>query len=145
MIASIASKQNRKIKTADVPFAYLNANNSHLKITLRLDAQIAAILCELDESFKQFLRKDGSIIVRLNRALYGCIESAKLWYDLLKDTLQKDGYIVNPIEPCVFNKIVNGNQCTVCIYVDDLMFTCVDEAIIDCTIKALEECFKSTL
>ena len=145
MIASIAAKQNRVVKTADVPVAYLNANNSHLKITLRLDSQTAAILCELDGSFQQYLRKDGSIVVKLNRALYGCIESAKLWYDLLKDTLEKDGYIVNPMEPCVFNKIVNGNQCTVAVYVDDLMFTCKDEKTIKDTIAVLEKRFESSL
>jgi hypothetical protein len=145
MIAAIAAKEGRDVKTADVPVAYLNAPNSHLKITMRLDPFIARILCEVDPSFKRYLRADGTIVVLLKKALYGCIESAKLWYDFLTDTLAKEGFQVNPLEPCVMNKTVQGKQCTVVIYIDDLKFTSQDESITISAIAALEKRFDCKL
>jgi hypothetical protein len=67
------------------------------------------------------------MIVRLDKALYGCMESAKLWYDELCGTLLDLGYACNAVDQCVFNKGVGTNQCTVCVHVDDLMITCCED------------------
>ena len=61
--------------------------------------------------------------MELDKALYGCVESARLWYELLKSSLKEVGYKANESEPCVFNKMHNGKQSTVVIYVDDLFIT----------------------
>ena len=34
--------------------------------------------------YKKFIMKDDNIVVKLDKALHGCIESAKLWYQHLK-------------------------------------------------------------
>ena len=61
--------------------------------------------------------------MNLDRALYGCVESAKLWYDDLKSTLDKIGYEVNKVDECVFNKGVGDEQCTIALHVDDMIIT----------------------
>ena len=38
------------------------------------------LLCAVDSSFKQFVQSDGTVIVHLNKALYGCVRSSLLWY-----------------------------------------------------------------
>ena len=81
--------------------------------------------------YREYLREDGSLIVRLTRALYGCIESAKLWYREISSALQSLGYVPNPKDICVFNKSVEGVQCTITLHVDDLMVTSVNEKLID--------------
>mmetsp|Transcript_17995 Transcript_17995/g.23319 ORF Transcript_17995/g.23319 Transcript_17995/m.23319 type:complete len:119 (+) Transcript_17995:695-1051(+) len=55
----------------------------------------------------------------LLRALYGCIESALLWYKLYVETLRGMGFQVNPYDRCVANKIIKGKPYTICWYVDD--------------------------
>ena len=40
------------------------------------------------------------------------------------------GFEVNPYDPCVANKSVNGSQCTVVWYVDDLKVSHKDEAVV---------------
>jgi hypothetical protein len=144
-IAAIAAHQNRKVITADIPVAYLHADNSHLNITMIINAELAKVLCEINTKYTQYLRKDGTIIVKLLRALYGCIESAKLWYDTLKTALEDNNFKANPIEPCIFNKIYKGQQITVVIYVDDLMLTCTVEAALKETISFLENRFNCEL
>ena len=59
----------------------------------------------------------------LEKALYGCVESGKLWYDLLSSKLCELGFTANDYECCVFNKYVDGHQVSICINVDDLFVT----------------------
>ena len=79
---------------------------------------MSAIIAQIDPTFGQFIRSDDKMVVQLKKALYGCVESAKLWYDLLSSTLSSDGYAPNPMDSCIFNKTVKGKQCTVVVYVD---------------------------
>ena len=37
------------------------------------------------------------------------------------------GFVINPYDPCVANKMVNGKQMTVCWHVDDLLVTHMEE------------------
>ena len=109
---------------------------------MELDETSAAILIQIDPSYSQFLRPNGTMVVKLKKALYGCIESAKLWYDLLAKTLVDDGYIKNPFDPCVFNKTIDGVQCTVVVYVDDIFVTCRNLRVIEDLESLLKRKFK---
>ena len=73
---------------------------------LRIDPIVADILCELDPSYEMFRLPDRSIIVMLDKALYGCIESAKLFYDNISNVLLDFGFEKNPYDHCVFNKVM---------------------------------------
>jgi hypothetical protein len=119
IIACIAAREGRIIRTIDVTGAYLNANMRR-GIFMHIEPILASLLVIIDPSFKIFLREDGSMIVELLKALYGCVESANLWYKLLSSILIADGFIANPLDACIYNKLVNGLQITVAIYVDDL-------------------------
>ena len=81
---------------------------------------------------KKYQDAKGCIVVLLNRALYGCVESAALWYKNLRDAMSSLGYERNPHDICVFNKTgKQGLQCTVTVHVDDLLITSVDESMIE--------------
>ena len=137
-VASIAAKEKRHVVTADVPSAYLHADNSKHGITMILDSLMTKRLTTLKPDWSPFTRPDGTTVVVLGKAIYGCIESARLWYNLLTSILETQGYMTNALEPCIMNKTVNGVQGTVIIYVDDLMFTSTDKHMIDTTITHLE-------
>ena len=54
----------------------------------------------------------GWVVVRLDKALYGCVESAALWYENLSGVLKDFGYKKNRNEIYVYNKTNNkGVQC----------------------------------
>jgi hypothetical protein len=107
-----------------------------------LDKINAQLLCQIRPEYKKYLKEDGTMTVKLDRALYGCIQSARLWYDLLRKTLEINGYIVNKVDTCVFNKQYNGIQSTVIFHVDDLMVTCKDQGALDEMKKILIDNFK---
>ena len=69
------------------------------------------------------------LYTRVLQAIYGCIESALLWYELFSTTLQDMGFQINPYDRCVANKLIDGKQCTISWYVDDNTVT----HYIDCT------------
>jgi hypothetical protein len=52
--------------------------------------------------------------------------SALLIYQKLVSELRSMGFIINPYNPCVANKILDGNQLTIRWHVDDLMISHVD-------------------
>ncbi len=72
------------------------------------------------------------ISFKLNKALYGCVQSARLFYINLSNTLNSFGFVANPYDKCVFHKVINDVQCTVLIYVDDIKISSTDQSDVDC-------------
>jgi hypothetical protein len=77
------------------------------------------------------------------QALYGCVESARLFYLHLKSSLESLGFVRNSYDDCIFNKTVDGVQCTISVHVDDLIITCcTSQKILDDTIFSLTQIYK---
>jgi hypothetical protein len=137
-IAAIAGKQNRIVEAWDVGSAYLNAGARPDKPTyIRLDPICTGILCEMDQSYTSFKRNDGSIIMKVSVAIYGLIESAKLWNEELHKTLSELDFIRNPVEPCVYNRTTKHGQMTIGIYVDDIFASASAQSDLDEVYNAL--------
>ena len=71
---AIAAREKRKVATIDIEGAFLNADMGHHNVHKILDPHIAALLRRSDRKFEEYLNDDGTIIVKLNKALYGCTE-----------------------------------------------------------------------
>ena len=67
------------------------------------------------------------------------MKSAIIWYDTFCGTLKDLGFKLNPYDPCVANKMVNGRQCTIAWYVDDNKISHVDPKVVDWLIDELEQ------
>ena len=129
--AGIAAHEGRVVKVGDVPGAYLNSPMK-MRVLMLIDKVNVDILVKIDPKYDSFRRTDGCIVVLLKKALYGCVESANLWHEHLSNTLNANGFTINPYDDCIFNKVMDsGNQCTVCVYVDDLMVTSKLESDVD--------------
>jgi hypothetical protein len=72
------------VVTIDFPQAFLNADQDKLQYT-KFTKEIAKFICVFWPEYKDFLCNDGSIIVQLDKALYGQIQAPRLFNDLLKD------------------------------------------------------------
>ena len=58
--------------------------------------------------------------IKLQRSLYGLKQSGRMWYNRLSEYLLKEGYVNNPICPCVFIKKSETGFAIIVVYVDDL-------------------------
>ena len=126
--------EERDVVIYVIPGAYLHAHMpSEHRITLKLRGQFVDIMCQVNPEFKtNILIENGEkvLYLRVLRALYGCICSAMLWYNLYVETLEKEGYKVNPYNRCVANKVINGSQCTIVWYVDDNKISNKDKDVV---------------
>ena len=119
-LLAISSAEGRKLSTVDIGSAYLNAELTS-DVIMMMDVELAALVVTIWPELSRYLDHKGRAYVRLKKALYGCIESAKLWYLELRKALESFGYVVNREDKCVFNKTSNGVQTTLCVHVDDIL------------------------
>ena len=47
------------------------------------------------------------------------------------DQLVMWGFVINPYDPCVVNKVVNGSQFTIMWHVDNLKMSHIDHRVLD--------------
>ena len=141
----IDALEERDVATADVEGAYLNADMEDFTIMKVTAPEHIKILCEVDETYKEYVGVDESgnevLYLQLMKALYGCIKSALLWYRLFSETLVNMGFQLNPVDKCVANKMINGEQCTVAWYVDDNKISHKDPKVVSEVIESIEKQF----
>jgi len=56
----------------------------------------------------------------MQKALYGMLKSSILYYKKFRAYIESIGFVVNPYDPCVANRMIEGNQQTITWHVDDL-------------------------
>ena len=74
------------------------------------------------EKYGNYVTKENGkqiLYVVMSKALYGMLDLAILYYCKFRKNFLENGYEVNPYDPCVTNKIVNGTQHTVCWHVNE--------------------------
>ena len=144
MITAIAAVERRSVAVVDFPGAYLNSvlPEDHPTVYMRLDKELSKFACNIDERYVKYIREDGTLIVKLKKALYGCVQSAKVWYDTLTGKLGELGYIKNMNDECVLNKTDKaGRQVSVVVHVDDILMTAANDASLKNELNLLESVF----
>ncbi len=114
--STIDAKESRKVVMVDVPGAFLHADNKDYVI-MKMVGTLAELMVKTNPKLYQqyvILEKGRSVLyLRLQNALYGMMKSALLFYSKLVSELQEMGFEINPYDPCVANKTVNGTQMTI--------------------------------
>ena len=118
----IDALEGREVMTCDIPGAFMQSEMDEL-VHMKLEGEIALLIIRLDPTYIQFLsyhRGKPVIYTELNKALYGTLQAALLfWRNLSGFLVEKLGFEANPYDFCVVNKIINGSQCTIGWHVDD--------------------------
>ena len=120
-LLTVSAAERRKIISWDVESVYLLADQDDF-IVVKLTGESVDVLCDVDNGYKEYvtLEKGKKVLyVQLLKALYGCLRSALLWYELYTTKLKSMGFELNPYDPCVANKTINEKQCFIGYYVDD--------------------------
>ena len=111
-LISLAVSEELDMRLMDVITAYLYGS---------IDSDIHM---KIPEGFKlpeAVSTKPRSMLsIKLQRSLYGLKQSGRMWYNRLSEYLLKEGYVNNPICPCVFIKKSETGFAIIVVYVDDL-------------------------
>lgn len=129
--------------TADIEGAYLAIDMRSENVLVVLDPIQTSIVVALVPELEIFVTEEGTMYAYLGRALYGCIQSAKLFHEDLSGTLEDMGFIRNPYDPCLMNFNKQGKQVTVAIYVDDVKISSTDKELVDWTLRGLTARYKT--
>jgi hypothetical protein len=124
--AAIDAKEHREVVTIDIPGAFLHADNEDYVI-MKMVGTLAELMVKTNPNLHRkyvAIKKGCSVLyLRLQKALYGMMKSALLFYRKLVAELCNMGFEINPYDSCVANKTVNGTQMAVRWHVDDLMIS----------------------
>ena len=92
-------------------------------VHVKLVGELADLLIKVDPSYSKFVTyKNGQrvIYIELDKAPYGTVQAALLFWKKLSGYLEKNGFVANPYDMCVMNRMINGKQITIGWHVDDL-------------------------
>jgi hypothetical protein len=138
----IAAVEERLMMKVDIAGAYLCADiDDKEEVLLELDRELARLAVHFMPELKPYLRADGKLICQVTKALYGLIQAALLWYKRLTKKLKEEGFVENGVDPCVMNKMVNGKQVTIVIYVDDLLVLALERESLEWVATMLKKEF----
>jgi hypothetical protein len=143
LTSMIDAFEHRSVVTLDIPGAFLHADIDEV-IHIRLEGVMAELLVRVDpKTYSPFLCVEGGkkvIYLQLNKALYGTLQAALLfWKNLSTFLIDNLGFDLNPYDSCVANKIINRKQCTIIWHVDDLKISHVDPNVIEDIVNRIEE------
>ena len=118
LVVALAASNNRAVACIDFPGAFLNVDmpevGKHV-LLMKLNKFLISLLIRIDPTYSTYVQNNSTCVVRLKKALYGCVESAAMWYNRLSTDLESLGYKKNKLDIYVFNKIEKDNTQTILI------------------------------
>ena len=146
--AIIDAVEGRDIMSADIPNAFIQAfmptpEEGCARVVMKITGVLVDMLLEIaPEVYGPYVVYENGrkvLYVQVLRALYGMLVSALLWYKQFRSDLESYGFVFNPYDPCVANKIVDGTQHTIRFHVDDLKSSHMKAKVNDLFLKWLNE------
>ncbi len=125
--AVIDAHERGHVGTYDILGAFLNAgcDEDDDEVIMILKGRLAEMMAQVSPTlYRKYITPDGRgtpvLYVKMEKAMYGLLKSALLFYRLLVGDLTSNRFVLNPYDPCVANKMIDGQQMTVIWHVDNL-------------------------
>ena len=140
----IAAKRGIRIMSLDVTGAFLNAKLKPDEVVyVRLNRKMTKILCEINPSWNQYVLKDGTMVVRLWKCLYGMAISPQRWFKTMDAVLRRLGFKPSEFDLCLYVLIeANDVMNLALLYVDDLALACENKDLERRIIEEMKEEFE---
>jgi hypothetical protein len=120
-LAIAAYNNNLKLAKINVKGAFIQTEMKGRPVYIRCNKKLMQLITEVIPGICRYVCQDGTLYCHLLKALYGCVQASKLWYEKLIGFLEGLGYERCSVEPCVMRRVVEGVVYTLLIYVDDVL------------------------
>jgi hypothetical protein len=114
------------VAVVDIPNAFIQTRVENEKdmAFIKIRGILVDILVEVaPEAYKSYVSQDKKgnkqLLVQCQNALNGTMVASLLYYKKFVKSLTDIDFIINPYNPCVANKTIEGEQMTICFHVDD--------------------------
>jgi len=146
----IDAKEGRDVATINIPNAFIQSKVEDEKdqCVIKLRGVLVDILEDIAPGvYMPYVHrsKNGvkSLLVQCLNAIYGAMIASFLYYRKFTKSIIGIGYEINPYNPCVANRMVDGKQQTILYHVDDCKLSHVDPKANDEMIDWLQDNYES--
>jgi hypothetical protein len=128
----IDAEEERDVAVIDIPNAFIQTRVEDPKdmAIIRLRGVLVDMLLEVAPGvYDKYVTLDAKgnkqLIVQCLNAIYGTMVASLLYYKKFGKTLLREGFVINPYDCGVANRMVKGKQQTILWHVDDCKLSCV--------------------
>ena len=146
----VDAQEGREVAVIDIPNVFIQTRVQDAKdrVIIRITGVIVDWLVKAaPKVYASYVatnkRGEKSLLVECYNAIYGTMVAGLLYYRKFTSSLKKRGFVMNPYDPCVWNKTIKGKQLTICFHVDDCKISHVMVRVVDYTIEWLQEEYES--
>jgi hypothetical protein len=139
-------EEGRDVAVVNIPNPFLQTRVENEKdmAFIKIRGVLVDILVEIaPDVYTSYVSRDKKgtkqLLVQCQNALYGTMVASLLYYRKFVKSLTDIGFIINPYDPCVANKIIEGKQMTICFHVDDFNLSYCKKKVTDTMIEYLRE------
>jgi len=105
----------------DVKGAFIQTEMSGTPVYIKCTSQLRDLILDLYPEYKKYIGKVGVLYCKLLKALYGCVQASKLWYEKVRKFLERLGYVRGEVDLCVFRRVIGEKVYLLTLYVDDIL------------------------
>jgi hypothetical protein len=142
----IDAEEERDGAVVDIPNAFVQTRVEKKKdmAFIKIQGILVDILVEIaPDAYKSYISKEkkGSkqLLVQCQNALYGTMVASLLYYGKIVKSLTDIDFLINPYDPCVANKMIEGDQMTICFHVDDCNISHRKTKVMDSMIEYIRQ------
>jgi hypothetical protein len=115
---------------------------------IKIGGILVDILVEIaPDVYKSYVSKDNKgvkqLMVQCQNALYDTMVASLLYYQKSVKILTDIDFVINPYNPCVANKKIEGEQMNICFHVDDCKLSHRKTKVVDIMIEYLRQEYES--
>jgi hypothetical protein len=146
----IDAKEEWDVAVVDIPNAFVQTQVENEKdmALINIRGILVDILVEISpDVYTSYVSKDKKwskqLLVQCQNSLYGTMVASLLYYQKFVKSLTDIDFVINPYDPCVANKMIDGDQMTICFHVDDYKLSHRKTKVMDSMIEYLRQEYES--
>ena len=104
------------------------------------------LLAKIDpEHYEKYIQTDSKgntyMYAECLKAIYGTLNTSLLFWLTLSKDLETWGFVMNPYDWCVMNKMIDSKQCTVLWHVDDIKVSHKSVDVVTSVLKQIDKVY----
>jgi hypothetical protein len=122
----IDSHEGRDVAVIDIPNAFIQTrvDNPKDRVIIRMrGVEVDWLVKTAPEVYDPFVTTDKKgmkvLLVECWNTIYGTMIAGLLYYRKFSESLTEQSYVANAYDPCLWNKVIEDKQSTICFHVDD--------------------------
>ena len=146
----IDAQEGGDVTITDIPNAFIQmrVECEQDMVIMKLHSALINMLLDIaPETHKKHVTEnkkgDKQLIVQCQNTIYGAMMSSLLCHKKFTGSIVEHRFVINPHDPCVTNKTVDGKQMTILCHVDDCKLSHVDPKAINEMIEWLRAKYES--